>query len=1780
MKTKPGKRLLSILLSCIMLLSLMPTHAHAWDTVIECEYCGSICGDDYICSGGDHCSAESGRDCYDEHHCSGCGECQDNKDFCENCGMCVECAQSNGEHCPDCGICVSEVTLCGMCYRCADCGGECSEGIEACNACLECHRAEDVACLECDTCYSQESLYCPECGLCGINCVQVCEECAKCEECAAEDGLHCPNCYECYSNADPCPVCGFCSSCTEFCDTCGMCVDCAVVEGLHCPDCQECVGEDEQCSLCGLCMNCAGGYCEFCLMCYDCAVDMEEHCPGCYECYEYYLPCKGDCYACENCADDWCETCEMCVVCGMENNTHCPDCGTCTKENGCQLCYRCADCGDECSDGLDSCGTCLLCHFEYDAACEQCYMCFIGPVEEQAQCLGSCGLCFECSTEWCEDCHMCEDCAVEEQCHCQECYNCLVGDEQVCEECKRCSGCCIICEECNMCEDCGVENDTHCPDCSLCTKEDGCQLCFRCKDCGDECSEGLDSCGACLLCHLEEGGACEGCNYCFLSPDREEVQCHGSCGLCKECATTWCEDCKMCEECAIEEQCHCQICGGCLVDAGGVCEGCNRCHNCFDDWCSTCLLCVECAIEDEKHCPDCGICAQENDCCLLCQRCAECGGECSEGIICGACLECHLDEGVACPDCGQCFINDDSTQCQECGYCSVCVISWCDACQMCGACAMGDGLHCPECNTCYEEAEHTCIGCGRCSACFEDWCDTCELCIECAAADGLHCPDCMTCHEDVDSHCDNCGKCSDCVDAQCPDCGWCGDCVTLCGDCGYCENDAVICPDCGEACSECSAVCGYCGSCENCEELCVNCGGYCTGCAALCGGCGYCGEECADRCTQCGQRCSNCATVCHICWMCEECCKSNSQAAGCSHNVCIRGDEWDSHWAEFHTSSEHAHVYTKYSRDASGHWQVCKVSTCGERTATEAHTFGPWRISRPATETSTGLKSRLCTVCEYWETEEIPLLDHVHQLTLVPAKAATCTQNGNKAYYTCTCGKWFVDEAGKKEITDKSTVVLYGGHTASGWRSDASNHWKVCVTAGCGAVLADTKAAHEYGGDSVCDICGYDKGTTYKVTEGAGGTWTKGASVPLVFKANGSITRFTGIKVDDAAVDPAMYTAVNGSTMVTLKPEYLESLSLGLHTLTFVYNNGKTSTYFTILAAGADEPDHTHEVTLVPETAPTCTASGRKAHYICGCGKLFADKNAAAEITDLSSILIPATGHDYRWIIDQMATADEAGSKHQECRYCHDVKAPVAIPALGSGTPHVHAYTQEVIPPTCTEQGYTEHICSCGSNFRDNYVDPTGHVDADNSGKCDVCASNVAKVLTGISITTGPDKTTYTAGQSFRKDGMVVTAAYSDGSTAPVTTYTYSPSGALTTADTQITIHYTEGGVTQQAVQPITVNPGSGSTGGGSSGSGSSGGNGSSQPTTSEKALDDIWNAKPGDTVKIELQPGKTTVGGEVFDEAAGKDITLEIDAGNGLVWTVNGLDIPVSAHVEDLNLGVSLGGHTIPVSVLNVITGTEKTLQLSIAHDGPFGFTLTLTANLGRENAGYWANLYWYNEDEDALEFMYATTIAADGTTAFPFDHASDYAIIIDLHSRAPMTLSFTDVPEGSYYEDAVIWAVEKGVTGGTSPTTFTPDGICTRAQAVTFLWRAAGSPAPRSTAMDFADVPAGSYYYGAVLWAVENGITNGTSDTAFGPGQNCSRAQIVTFLYRAAGSPAVSGSAAFTDVASDAYYAAAVKWAEANGITGGIGGGLFGSDSHCTRAQIVTFLYRYMGK
>lgn len=168
-----------------------------------------------------------------------------------------------------------------------------------------------------------------------------------------------------------------------------------------------------------------------------------------------------------------------------------------------------------------------------------------------------------------------------------------------------------------------------------------------------------------------------------------------------------------------------------------------------------------------------------------------------------------------------------------------------------------------------------------------------------------------------------------------------------------------------------------------------------------------------------------------------------------------------------------------------------------------------------------------------------------------------------------------------------------------------------------------------------------------------------------------------------------------------------------------------------------------------------------------------------------------------------------------------------------------------------------------------------------------------------------------------------------------------------------------------------------------------------------------------------------------------------------------------------------------------------------------------------------------------------------------------------------------FIDVNVGDYCYDAVKWAVNKNITKGTSAITFSPNDRCTRGQVVTFLWRAAGEP-KASTAVNFSDVNPSAYYHDAVQWAVENNITKGTGNNRFSPDATCTRGQVVTLMYRAAHSPSVSAGNGFIDVVVGSYCYDAVNWAVSNGITKGTGGNCFSPDAPCTRAQVVTFLYR----
>lgn len=180
------------------------------------------------------------------------------------------------------------------------------------------------------------------------------------------------------------------------------------------------------------------------------------------------------------------------------------------------------------------------------------------------------------------------------------------------------------------------------------------------------------------------------------------------------------------------------------------------------------------------------------------------------------------------------------------------------------------------------------------------------------------------------------------------------------------------------------------------------------------------------------------------------------------------------------------------------------------------------------------------------------------------------------------------------------------------------------------------------------------------------------------------------------------------------------------------------------------------------------------------------------------------------------------------------------------------------------------------------------------------------------------------------------------------------------------------------------------------------------------------------------------------------------------------------------------------------------------------------------------------------------------------------------DPEPTTPVSNPFTDVSSSAFYYEPVLWAVGEGITSGVSATSFAPNQTCTRAQVVTFLWRAAGEPEPTSTKNPFSDVRSSAYYYKAVLWAVEQGITTGISSTKFGPDNACTRAQVVTFLWRSEGCPEPTGSNPFSDVKSTSYCYKAVLWAAQTGITTGISATKFAPDQSCTRGQIVTFLYR----
>ena len=419
-----------------------------------------------------------------------------------------------------------------------------------------------------------------------------------------------------------------------------------------------------------------------------------------------------------------------------------------------------------------------------------------------------------------------------------------------------------------------------------------------------------------------------------------------------------------------------------------------------------------------------------------------------------------------------------------------------------------------------------------------------------------------------------------------------------------------------------------------------------------------------------------------------------------------------------------------------------------------------------------------------------------------------------------------------------------------------------------------------------------------------------------------------------------------------------------------------------------------------------------------------------------------------------------------------------------------------------------------------------------------------------------------TAGTGFT-DGS---AAIKPGETA---TFTVQPKAGLSAGTYSDTIAVTgNGGVTSSITASFTVK---------------------SQPptippTVSEKTIDAIQDAEPGETVTVDLSHGSTKLDKEVFETLAGQDITLVIDLGDDLSWTVNGKDIPDDAALADLDLGVNLDTHGIPVNVINAITGEVGTVQITLAHDGEFGFTMTLTAPLGKENAGYWANLYHYDEDAEALNFEAAAKIDEDGSVTIPFSHASQYAIVIDTHSHATVDVSdiFIDVAPNAWYKDAVQYAYAGGLMTGVSDTEFAPEATTTRAMIVSILARLEGVESAQ--AAGFADVDDNDWYATAVNWAASVGVVNGYEDNTFQPNTAITREQLAAILmnYAAYKGEDVSNRAdltSYTDQPST-WAKETMSWAVAEGLITGVTADTLQPQGAATRAQVAAILQRFLSE
>ena len=349
--------------------------------------------------------------------------------------------------------------------------------------------------------------------------------------------------------------------------------------------------------------------------------------------------------------------------------------------------------------------------------------------------------------------------------------------------------------------------------------------------------------------------------------------------------------------------------------------------------------------------------------------------------------------------------------------------------------------------------------------------------------------------------------------------------------------------------------------------------------------------------------------------------------------------------------------------------------------------------------------------------------------------------------------------------------------------------------------------------------------------------------------------------------------------------------------------------------------------------------------------------------------------------------------------------------------------------------------------------------------------------------------------------------------------------------------------------------------------------------TLSQLAIEKIRAAEPGDTVELTPSAGQTNqLDKEVFEELMGKDITLVVNLSGSVSWTVNGQDIPENATLTDIDLSVSMNTSTIPVDLINMVTGEKGAVQMTLAHDGEFGFTMTLTAPVGAENAGLWANLYHYDATQKQMIFETASQVDASGNVALKLSHASEYAIVLDTKSHE---LPFDDVNVGDWFQAAVEYVYRNGIMTGTSTTTFEPGTTLSRAMVAQILYNLEGQPTV-TEATTFTD--SGTHWAAkAIAWAQETGVVSGYEDNTFRPNKAVTREELAQMLYNYAkvkdyDLTASGDLTAFPDGEEVSSWAeTAMAWANGNKLINGHDNGTLEPGGDSTRAQAASILMNF---